>query len=164
MTDKRLPPRIAPLAESEWSEEQRTLLSRGTVDGEPRRVDWFMTLVRHPRLYKHWSAYGSALLYRGLLSDADREVADVAQAVAGTDKDLPPALESMMAERQERAASKSAAAREAAIVSLPVSTWREIQQRATTTGIVVELGEGGLHVRAELAPAAEDAADAPEPA
>jgi two-component system, NarL family, sensor histidine kinase DegS len=100
------------------------------------------------------------------MADADREVADVAQAVAGTDKDLPPALESMMAERQERAATKSAAAREAAIVSLPVSTWREIQQRATTTGIVVELGDGGgvLHVRAELAPAAKDGADADEPA
>jgi len=96
------------------------------------------------------------------MADADREVADVAKAVAGTDKDLPPALESMMAERQERAASKSAAAREAAIVSLPASTWREIQQRAATTGILVELGDGGgvLHVRAELAPTAEDGGDA----
>ncbi len=97
------------------------------------------------------------------MAAADLEVEAAAQAVAGTDKDLPPALESMMAERQERAASKSAAAREAAIVALPAATWREIQQRATTTGIAVELSEGGavLQVRAELG---TPAGDADEPA
>jgi two-component system sensor histidine kinase DegS len=93
------------------------------------------------------------------MAAADLEVEAAARAVAGTDKDLPPALESMMAERQERAASKSAAAREAAIVALPPATWREIQQRATTTGIAAELSEGGgvLQVRAELGAAASDA-------
>jgi two-component system, NarL family, sensor histidine kinase DegS len=92
------------------------------------------------------------------MTDADREVEAAAQAVAGTDKNLPPALESMMAERQERAATKSAAAREAAIVSLPATTWREIQQRAASTGIAAELGEGGgvLEIRAELGMAAGD--------
>ena len=96
------------------------------------------------------------------MTDADHEVEAAAKAVAGTDKDLPPALESMMADRQERAASKSAAAREAAIVALPAATWREIQQRATTTGIAAELSEGGgvLQVRAELGTAA-DGADEP---
>jgi two-component system sensor histidine kinase DegS len=86
------------------------------------------------------------------MADADQEVVDAANASAGTGKDLPPALESMMAERRERAEKKSVAAREAAIVALPAATWREIQQRATTTGIVAELSEGGgtLHVRAEL--------------
>lgn len=73
MTDSK-PPRILPLPEHEWSEEQRGLLARGTEDGEPRRNGWFQTLVKHPKLYKHWSAYGSALLYRGLLTDRDREV------------------------------------------------------------------------------------------
>jgi two-component system sensor histidine kinase DegS len=93
------------------------------------------------------------------MTAADQEVAAAAQAVAGTGKDLPPALESMMAERQERAASRSAAAREAAIVALPPATWREIQQRAATTGIAAELSEGGgvLQVRAELGTAASDA-------
>jgi len=96
------------------------------------------------------------------MTDADREVAAATQAVAGTDKDLPPALESMMADRRERAEARSVAAREAAIVALPESTLREIQQRATTTGIAVEVGEGGgvLHVRAELGTAADDG-DAP---
>jgi two-component system sensor histidine kinase DegS len=93
------------------------------------------------------------------MTAADQEVEAAAQAVAGTGKDLPPALESMMAERQERAASRSAAAREAAIVALPPATWREIQQRAATTGIAAELSEGGgvLQVRAELGTAASDA-------
>ncbi|MEA2675682.1 MAG: two-component system, NarL family, sensor histidine kinase DegS [Chloroflexota bacterium] len=96
------------------------------------------------------------------MADADQEVAAASEAIAATDKDLPPALESMMADRRERAGVKSAAAREAAIVSLPESTWREIQQRATTTGIVAELSDGGgtLHVRADLGTVA-DAADEP---
>ncbi|HEX2756067.1 MAG TPA: histidine kinase [Candidatus Limnocylindrales bacterium] len=86
------------------------------------------------------------------MADADHEVAEAVKAVAATDKDLPPALESMMADRKERAEARSVAAREAAIVALPVSTWREIQQRATTTGIVAELSDGGgtLHVRVDL--------------
>ncbi len=86
------------------------------------------------------------------MADADHEVAAAAKASESSAKDLPPALESMMADRRERAAAKSVSARAAAIVALPVSTWREIQQRATTTGISAELSEGGgtLHVRAEL--------------
>ena len=96
------------------------------------------------------------------MADADQEVVAATEAIAATDKDLPPALESMMADRRERAGARSAAAREAAIVSLPESTWREIQQRATTTGIVAELSDGGgtLHVRADLG----TVGDADEPA
>jgi hypothetical protein len=86
------------------------------------------------------------------MADADHEVAEAARAVEGTGKDLPPALESMMADRRERAEAKSAAAREAAIVSLPASTWREIENRAATTGIGAELGDGGatLRLRADI--------------
>jgi two-component system, NarL family, sensor histidine kinase DegS len=96
------------------------------------------------------------------MADADQEVAAAAEAIAATDKDLPPALESMMADRRDRAGAKSAAAREAAIVALPESTWREIQQRATTTGIAVEISDGGgtLQVRADLG-VAGGAADEP---
>jgi two-component system sensor histidine kinase DegS len=86
------------------------------------------------------------------MADADQEVAAAVQAGVAADKDLPPALESMMADRRERAEARSVAAREAAIVALPESTWREIQQRATTTGIAAQLSDGGdtLHIRAEL--------------
>jgi two-component system, NarL family, sensor histidine kinase DegS len=95
------------------------------------------------------------------MADAEVEVEAAAAAVAGTDKDLPPALESMLADRQQRAAAKSEAAREAAIVALPTTTWREIEQRAMTTGIVVELSEGGevLHIRAELGKPADAAVE-----
>ncbi len=96
------------------------------------------------------------------MADAEHEVAEALKAVEATDKDLPPALESMMADRRERAEAKSAAAREAAVVALPTATWREIQQRAATTGIFAALTDGGatLQLRAELAPAG-DGGDAP---
>ena len=86
------------------------------------------------------------------MADAAHEVAAAARAVEDTDKDLPPALESMMADRRERAEAKSVAAREAAIVALPASTWREIENRAATTGITAELGDGGatLQLRADI--------------
>jgi two-component system sensor histidine kinase DegS len=86
------------------------------------------------------------------MTDADHEMREAEKAVQGTDKDLPPALGSMMAERRDRAEARSVAARTAAIVLLPASTWREIEQRAASTGIVAELSEGGgtLRLRAQL--------------
>jgi two-component system, NarL family, sensor histidine kinase DegS len=95
------------------------------------------------------------------MADADRQVADVAKA-SEDQKDLPPALESMMADRRAHAEEAVAAARAAAVVALPSSTWREIQQRAVTTGIFAELSETGgtLLLRADLEPAASDAGDA----
>jgi alkylhydroperoxidase family enzyme len=68
-------PRILPLPESDWSQEMRDLLARGTPDGEPRRAEYFTTLVRHPRLYRHMTAYASTLLLRGLLPARVRELA-----------------------------------------------------------------------------------------
>ena len=96
------------------------------------------------------------------MADADQEVAAAVQAVAGTDKDLPPALETMMADRRERAEARSVAAREAAIVALPAATWREIENRAATTGILAELSDGGgtLQLKADIATAG-DGADEP---
>jgi two-component system, NarL family, sensor histidine kinase DegS len=93
------------------------------------------------------------------MADADSDVAAAVKAAEGTDKNLPPALESMMTDQRERAEARSVAAREAAIVSLPPSTWREIQQRAATTGIAAELSEGGgtLELRADLGTATPDA-------
>ena len=95
------------------------------------------------------------------MAHADREVADAARAVDTATKGLPPALEAMLADRRERAEGAVTAARQAAIVSLPEATWREIQQRATTTGIHAELGPGGgdLHLRADIAEPADAAAE-----
>jgi hypothetical protein len=96
------------------------------------------------------------------MANADREVADVAQASGAALKDLPPALEAMLADRRERAEGAAVAAREAAVVSLPAAAWHLIQQRAITTGITAELSAGGgdLRLRAGI-PGLSDAA--PEP-
>ncbi len=69
-------------------------------------------------------------------------------------KDLPPALARMMEERRAKARDKVEAARREAIVSLPPTTWREIQGRASTLGISAEiLAEGAeLHLVAEAPP------------
>ncbi len=90
------------------------------------------------------------------MAAADEEVAASIKAVEATGKDVPPALESMMADRREKAEGKAVAAREAAIIALPVATWREIEQRAATTGIAAELLDGGatLQLRTDVAASA----------
>ena len=90
------------------------------------------------------------------MAAADRQVTEANEAAAASGKDLPPALEAMLVERQVQAEAAVVAARDAAIVALPDATWREIQQRAASTGIVAELGEAraSLHLRAEIATAA----------
>ena len=95
------------------------------------------------------------------MASADREVAEAVEAAGSVDKDLPPALGAMIADRRERAEGAVNAAREAAIVALPAAAWREIQQRAASTGIVAELGAGGgdLRLRAEIAEPADAATE-----
>jgi two-component system sensor histidine kinase DegS len=63
-------------------------------------------------------------------------------------KDLPPALAAMMDDRRDDRRAAAEAARNAAIVVLPSAAWRDIQQRASTMGVTVELLDGGgtLHV------------------
>ena len=88
------------------------------------------------------------------MAAADRSLAAAMGAEEGAGKDLPPALEAMLVDRREQAQSAATRARDAAVVSLPPATWREIEQRATTTGIRADLAEGGasLHLRAEIDP------------
>ena len=89
------------------------------------------------------------------IAAADRNVAEAIDAEATAGKDLPPALETMLADRRVQAEAAATAARAGAIVGLPGTTWREIQQRAASTGISAELSDGGnaLHLRAEAADA-----------
>jgi two-component system, NarL family, sensor histidine kinase DegS len=63
-------------------------------------------------------------------------------------KDLPPALAAMMDDRRDDRKAAAEAARTAAIVTLPAAAWRDIQQRASTMGVTVELLDGGgtLHL------------------
>ena len=116
------------------------------------RLDWSDDVVE--------ARIGATREPTAAMADADRQVAEAVEAAGTVDKDLPPALEMMIADRRERAEGAVTAAREAAIVALPADAWREIQQRATTTGIVAELSAGGgeLRLRAEIAEPTTDAA------
>ncbi len=66
------PVRIPPLAENERDEKTKELLEPLQVDGADLNI--FATLVRHPRLFKRWSAFGGTLLVRGELPARDREL------------------------------------------------------------------------------------------
>jgi two-component system sensor histidine kinase DegS len=79
------------------------------------------------------------------MADAEQEV--VESRKAADVKDVPPAIEQMLAQRVENAEAAAVAAREAAIVALPQPVWREIQQRATSVGIAVQLLAGGGELR-----------------
>ncbi len=75
---------------------------------------------------------------------------------AAPGKDLPPALAAMMEERRADARSAAATAQRESIVALPQSTWREIQGRAATLGITLDLSpdRSELRLLAELPPQA----------
>jgi two-component system, NarL family, sensor histidine kinase DegS len=62
-------------------------------------------------------------------------------------KDLPPALAAMMDERRDDRRAAAEAARTATVVVLPPAAWREIQERAATIGVTVQLLDGGATLR-----------------
>jgi 4-carboxymuconolactone decarboxylase len=65
-------PRIAPLEESEWGEEQREVLARAQVGGKTHNI--FRTLVRHPKLLKRWMVFGNHVLNKSTLDPREREI------------------------------------------------------------------------------------------
>jgi len=65
-------PRVTPLAISEMSDEQREILSRA---GGDRPLNIFRTLVRHPKLLKRWTVFGTHILNKSTLPDRARELA-----------------------------------------------------------------------------------------
>ncbi|MCI4370666.1 MAG: carboxymuconolactone decarboxylase family protein, partial [Thermoplasmata archaeon] len=72
MTEATRPLRIPPLPAQERDERQDELLAPIAVNG--RHLNIFATLIRHPRLFNRWSAFGGTLLRRGELSDRHREL------------------------------------------------------------------------------------------
>jgi two-component system sensor histidine kinase DegS len=84
-----------------------------------------------------------------------QETASVPDSASG--KDLPPALAAMMEERRADARTAAETAQRDSIVALPQSTWREIQGRAATLGLTVDLSPDRSEFRllAELPPPAE---------
>ncbi len=66
-------PRITPLTESQWNEEQVKLLS--PLKEEFGRVfNVFATIVRHPKLYDSYSPFSWHVLREQTLPDRDREI------------------------------------------------------------------------------------------
>jgi 4-carboxymuconolactone decarboxylase len=65
--------RVQPLPQEEWTEEQAAVLAPIFARGGTAR-NIFSTLVRVPGLLLRWSKFGGTLLYRGSLSDREREI------------------------------------------------------------------------------------------
>jgi len=63
------------------------------------------------------------------------------------ERELPPALAAMVEERREEGRQAAEAVRLAAFVVLPPTTWREIQARATSLDIAVEVVDDGSRLR-----------------
>ena len=80
------------------------------------------------------------------------DAADVPVPAAGSADDLPPALAAMMEDRRSDERDAVQAAIRESIVAMPASTWREIQGRAASIGILAELlADGGeLRIVAEI--------------
>ncbi len=89
---------------------------------------------------------------------ATRDVAEVARPQGGTGpipedgKELPPALAAMMEDRRADEREALEAAEREAIVMLPPATWREIQSRAASVGVALELlADGGeIHLSVDI--------------
>ncbi len=73
------------------------------------------------------------------------------------DENLPPALAALVEERRAAKRKAAEAAVRAAVVALPPTTWREIQDRAVSVGVEAELRADGshLHLATDL-PALDD--------
>jgi 4-carboxymuconolactone decarboxylase len=65
-------PRLKPLAQSEWTEEQRKILSHLMRKG--RVLNVFSTMARHPKMAEAWLTFASYILRRSTLPMRDREI------------------------------------------------------------------------------------------
>jgi 4-carboxymuconolactone decarboxylase len=66
------PPRIAPLPRDDRDERTAEMLD-GLAAAQGQELNIFSTLARHPRLFRHWSRFGGAML-DGELPFRDREL------------------------------------------------------------------------------------------
>jgi len=66
-------PRLKPLAESEWSEEQRTILTYyRRKSGKIYNI--FLTQARHPEMMRKWQIFSDYILNESTLPTRDREI------------------------------------------------------------------------------------------
>lgn len=66
-------PRIAPLPESEWNEEQQEIFKHQRMRGNVQNI--FRTLANHQKLAKRWLVFGNHVLAKSTLPARDREIA-----------------------------------------------------------------------------------------
>jgi len=66
-------PRIAPLPESEWTDEQREILARTTARRD-HPLNIFTTLERHAPLLKRWLVFGNHVLFGSTFPAREREL------------------------------------------------------------------------------------------
>ena len=65
-------PRISPLEEPDWTEEEREILKRASLTEIPPNI--FKTLVRHKKLLKRWMVFATHILNKNSLPLRDREL------------------------------------------------------------------------------------------
>jgi 4-carboxymuconolactone decarboxylase len=66
-------PRLDPLPETEWSEEQRELI-QAAERGGPSALNIYRTLAHHTKLLKRWGVFGAHVLYKNSLPAREREL------------------------------------------------------------------------------------------
>jgi hypothetical protein len=76
-----------------------------------------------------------------------RRASDIDVPAPEPGKELPPALAAMFEERREDERQAAEAAVRESIVALPAANWREIQSRAASIGVTVELLSDGSELR-----------------
>jgi len=70
-------PKISPLPEKDWTEEQSGLMAPMQNNEGVGQIasNLFTTLVRYPKLFKRWSVFANHVLFKSSLTAEDRELA-----------------------------------------------------------------------------------------
>ena len=66
-------PRLKPIEQDEWNEEQKQLLGGQAIRGRVPNI--FKTLIRHEKLAKRWLVFATHILSKSSLPDREREIA-----------------------------------------------------------------------------------------
>ena len=66
-------PRIPPLEEHQWSEEQQEVMKNQRMRGQVQNI--FKTLANHHKLAKRWLVFGNHILAKSTLPPREREIA-----------------------------------------------------------------------------------------
>jgi alkylhydroperoxidase family enzyme len=67
-------PRISPLTDAELTPEARELLPKSSDLSGGRPLNIFLTLARHPKLFKRWMVFGTHVLLKSTVPAREREL------------------------------------------------------------------------------------------